>query len=234
MANAKRGKATKGAKSEAGVREERSDPRIVIGRTPIPREVEDRRTQANALLLSCMDLRMIDETAWLMNELKHHNEYDHVALAGASLGVLTASYKDPLFGKTDVSHIGKTFWTHVDLAVRLHNIEKVIIVEHAECGAYGAFLRGGTLHGRDASGVQPKKPRAGSLAKPPPRKKPEVELAQHRFYANELKRLVQAEYAKTYAPKGKENTSLEVEVYIVTPWIRLDPETAKKEATKKA
>lgn len=198
--------------------------KVVIGRTPIARTVEDDRKKGNALLLSCMDLRMIDETAWLMNELKHHNEYDHVALAGASLGVLTSSYKDPLLGETDVSHIGRTFWTHVDLAVRLHNIERVIIVEHGECGAYGAFLRGGKLHGRDGrdSGLQPKKPRGDSLSRPAPKTKPELELAQHRYYGNELKRLVEAEYANTYSAKGKSSTNLTVEVYMVLPWIRLD------------
>lgn len=204
--------------------EAKSDAKVVIGRTPIARNVDDGRTKGNALLLSCMDLRMIDETAWLMGELKHHNEYDHVAIAGAALGVLTASYKDPLLGVTDTTHLGKSFWTHVDLAVRLHNVEKVIIVEHAECGAYGAFLRGGKLHGRDGAveGLQPKKPRDNALARPAPKTKLEVEIAQHRFYANELKRLVEAEYAKTYAPRGKDGTGLAVEVYLVTPWTRLD------------
>lgn len=220
MATAKKSQA-KSAKTETKP-EVKSDAKIVIGRTPIARTVEDERKKGNALLLSCMDLRMIDETAWLMGELKHHNEYDHVAIAGASLGVLTASYKDPLLGETDVSHLGKAFWTHVDLAVRLHNIERIIIVEHAECGAYGAFLRAGKLHGRDAQGVQPKKPRDLSLTKPAAKTKPEVEAAQHRFYANELKRLVEAEYAKTYAPRGKDAIGLAVEVYLVTPWTRLD------------
>ena len=60
-----------------------------LRRTPIARSVDVARKKGNALLLSCMDLRMIDETAWLMHELEHHNEYDHVAIAGASLGVLT-------------------------------------------------------------------------------------------------------------------------------------------------
>src|SRR5687767_3191328 len=55
--------------------------------------VVDDTKKANALLLSCMDLRVIDETAWLMQELGHHNKYDHVAIAGSALGVLTASYR---------------------------------------------------------------------------------------------------------------------------------------------
>src|SRR5437868_2406577 len=56
---------------------------------------------ADALLLSCMDYRLTDETALFMsNDLGMHDNYDHVILAGASLGVNNTKYPN----------WGKTFW----------------------------------------------------------------------------------------------------------------------------
>lgn len=169
--------------------------------------------KAKALLLSCMDLRVIDETAWLMQELGLHNKYDHVAIAGSSLGVLTSSYRgasqyEAKKGVADISHFGKTFWNHVDLALALHEIDKVVIVEHGDCGAYKHFVRGGTL---DA----PVKPKAPPAEYRKVAKNPVAELEQHRWYASELKRIIEAKYAK----------ALEVEICLVTPWMRL---TGKK------
>ena len=174
--------------------------------------------KAEALLLSCMDLRMIDETAWLMGELKLLNKYDHIAVAGASLGVLTASFKEK--GKrdaTDIRHFGKTFWTHIDLAIALHEIERVVIVEHADCGAYKHFLQSGVLEGHGGSVVKP--PRDASLAK-----KTEdlgVEYHQHMWYANALGDAVRAAYGNVYEPEGTKGRGLEVDMYMVTPWRNL-------------
>lgn len=171
----------------------------------------DDTKKAKALLLSCMDLRVIDETAWLMQELGMHNKYDHVAIAGSALGVLTASYRgasqyEAKKGVADIRHFGKTFWNHVDLAIALHQIEKVIIVEHGDCGAYKHFVRGGTLE----APVKTKTPPADCRKVA---KNLSAELEQHRWYSNELKRIVQSKYP------------LEVEICLVTPWMRL---TGKK------
>jgi hypothetical protein len=179
----------------------------------------DDPKKAKALLLSCMDLRVIDETAWLMQELGFHNRYDHVAIAGSALGVLTASYRgasqyEAKKGVADISHFGKTFWNHVDLAIALHQIDKIVIVEHGDCGAYKHFVKGGTL----AAPVKTKEPPADfrKVAK-----NFAAELDQHRWYANELKRIIETKYAKTYAAKGDAKPGLEVEICLVTPWMRL-------------
>ena len=34
----------------------------------------------------------------------------------------------------------KTFWDHVGLAVDLHHIERVIVMDHRDCGAYRVVL----------------------------------------------------------------------------------------------
>lgn len=196
-----------------------AEPSNGIARTLADGDVK----KAKALLLSCMDLRVIDETAWLMQELGLHNKYDHVAIAGAALGVLTASYRgasqyEAKKGFADISHFGKTFWNHVDLAIALHQIEKIIIVEHGDCGAYKHFVKGGTLHAPVKTKTPPDEHRR-------PAKNLSAELEQHRWYANELKRVIEAKYAKTYQAKGDAKPGLEVEICLVTPWMRL---TGKK------
>lgn len=191
------------------------EPSAGIARTLAPEDTK----KAKALLLSCMDLRVIDETAWLMQELGLHNKYDHIAIAGSALGVLTASYRgasqyEAKKGFADISHFGKTFWNHVDLAIALHQIDKVVIVEHGDCGAYKHFVKSGTLDAPVKTKTPPDECRKVA-------KNPVAELEQHRWYASELKRIIETKYAKTYDAKGDAKTGLEVEICLVTPWMRL-------------
>jgi hypothetical protein len=95
-----------------------------------------------ALVLACMDLRVVDDVVEYLNKgrvdaakargekaeaLK--DEYDFVTMAGAALGA--TSMLRP--------HWGAMFWEHLELAIGLHSIDQVIIVEHQDCGAYKAF-----------------------------------------------------------------------------------------------
>jgi hypothetical protein len=79
-----------------------------------------------ALVLSCMDFRLVNETAFLLNEHGLVNKYDQVILAGATLGVATDKF--PAWAET--------FWKHLDLAIQLHSIKRVIAIDHRDCGAY--------------------------------------------------------------------------------------------------
>lgn len=79
-----------------------------------------------AMLLSCMDFRLLDETVRYMEARHLTNGYDHVILAGASLGALTDKFPE----------WNKTFWDHVKVAKDLHHIKKVIVMDHRDCGAY--------------------------------------------------------------------------------------------------
>ena len=89
--------------------------------------------RGNVLLLSCMDLRLLDETLYFMNRDNLTNRYDHVILAGAGLGALGGS-------RPDYDHWRKTFFDHLGLAVDLHHVKDVYVMEHRSCGAYGKFL----------------------------------------------------------------------------------------------
>jgi carbonic anhydrase len=87
-------------------------------------ETEGPKHDADVLLLSCIDFRFVEQTHDFMNP--YLNDYDHFILAGASLGVNQHEFKD----------WPPTFWKHVDLAIKLHKINKVIVVDHDDCGFY--------------------------------------------------------------------------------------------------
>ena len=96
--------------------------------------------EADALLLSCMDYRLTDETARYMAGRGMKDKYDHVVLAGASLGAITTKYRA----------WGTTFWEHLDVAIALHQVPKVIVLDHRDCGAYRTIL------GEDLAGNPPR------------------------------------------------------------------------------
>lgn len=81
-------------------------------------------------MLSCMDYRLVDDLVTYMEGKHMHDEYDHVVLAGASLGVVSEKFAD----------WHKTFWQHLDVAIKLHHIEEVIVIDHRDCGAYKLAL----------------------------------------------------------------------------------------------
>ena len=85
---------------------------------------------AEALLLSCMDYRLVDDIVRYMDGRRLTNNYDHVVLAGAALGA--TSDKFPGWNAT--------FWEHLDVAIKLHHIKKVIVLDHRDCGAYRIVL----------------------------------------------------------------------------------------------
>ena len=118
--------------------------------------------KTEALLLSCMDYRLIDETDRYMTGRGLRDKYDHIILAGASLGALTEKY--PAWGKT--------FWGHLDVAIQLHHIEKVIVMDHRDCGAYKVILMEDFY------------------------KEPEKETTIHARKLRELRRQIKAKYPK--------------------------------------
>lgn len=84
----------------------------------------------NVLLLSCMDLRLIDDIVPFMEGDNLTNRYDQLVFAGAALGVIQKDHE----AWYDV------FFQHLDIAVQLHDIHDVYIMEHRHCGAYTKFL----------------------------------------------------------------------------------------------
>jgi len=78
------------------------------------------------LALSCIDYRLFDATIELLKKDCCVDAFDHVVLAGASLG----------YNQNDYTFWKKMFIDHVELALKLHNIEKIVVIDHEDCGAY--------------------------------------------------------------------------------------------------
>lgn len=85
----------------------------------------------DTLLLSCMDYRLTGKVAAFMDERGLAANYDHVILAGASIGVATEA-------KPDWRH---TFWEHLALARQLHHVSRLMVIDHRDCGAYKLILK---------------------------------------------------------------------------------------------
>jgi len=83
----------------------------------------DPNHEADVLLLTCMDFRFLLTIAEFMKNIK----YDHVVLAGAALGAV----------QKQKEYWGKTFFDHLGLAIDLHKVKNVFVMEHRDCGAYG-------------------------------------------------------------------------------------------------
>jgi hypothetical protein len=87
--------------------------------------------------------------------------YDHVILAGASLGVFSGVFPQ----------WATTFWDHLAVSIKLHQIKQVDLIDHRDCGGYREF---GALPGTDQVPV-------GS----------ETETQVHQHYMDRLAYLIQ-------------------------------------------
>lgn len=78
-----------------------------------------------AMVLSCIDPRFQD----LVNRKQASDglsgKYSAFTIAGASIGVVAPAFKE----------WSKTFWENLGASIQLHNIKKVIVVNHRDCGA---------------------------------------------------------------------------------------------------
>jgi len=83
---------------------------------------------AEVLLLTCMDYRLMNEIEAYMTSRGLRDDYDHLIVAGASIGV----NRKPEWAAV--------FWEHLDLAIKLHSERKVLVLDHVDCGAYKLLL----------------------------------------------------------------------------------------------
>lgn len=95
---------------------------------PLPALTPD--TKVEALVLTCLDYRFLETIAAYLDSRGLTNNYDHVILAGASLGAQTEAY--PAWTET--------WWQHLDLAIQLHQISRVFVLDHRDCGAFRLLI----------------------------------------------------------------------------------------------
>jgi len=82
--------------------------------------------EQHAILISCIDARLLDETVVFMNSQKLNNKYYHLTLAGCSLDQIKHEHyiKDQVELIIDI------------LGSKGHNLDFVYILEHRDCAAY--------------------------------------------------------------------------------------------------
>lgn len=102
-----------------------------------PQDTSYPAPRGNVLLLTCMDLRLLDNIVTFMDHDNLTNRYDQVVFAGAALGALGAPGATDEHGNPmDMTHWEKCFKDHLYAAIKLHGIQDVYILEHRNCGAY--------------------------------------------------------------------------------------------------
>ena len=79
-----------------------------------------------ALAITCIDYRLVDDAVRFFNRRHMTQDYDLVSLAGASLAAVSDKFPSS----------NAAFWDHVGIAQQLHQIKKVIVVDHRDCGAF--------------------------------------------------------------------------------------------------
>ena len=105
-----------------------------------------RAADIEALGFTCIDYRLVEDGVRFFDSLKLSKEYDQLALARAALGAVS-----PKFPTSNAA-----FWAQLDIAISLHHIKKVVVVDHRDCGAYKVAYGPDFASGHDAETKQHK------------------------------------------------------------------------------
>lgn len=111
-----------------------------------------------SLVLSCIDPRFAYATEQYLYDKYTSNglSYDHFVLAGSALGgnlTATGSGSGQCSVLSANSNWNRTLKDHIQIAITLHNIKKVEILDHLNCGAYGTCLLGAPVGATGDQGV---------------------------------------------------------------------------------
>ena len=77
------------------------------------------------MVLSCIDPRFQTIVYNYLKKKKLTGKYSSFTIAGSAIGVTANKFK----------RWHKTFWDNFDTSVKLHNIKKLIVINHRDCGA---------------------------------------------------------------------------------------------------
>lgn len=78
-----------------------------------------------AMVLACIDPRMQEPVHKYTVEQNLTGKFSQFVIAGAAIGVVAPAFKD----------WHKAFWDNLATTIQLHRIEKVIAIDHRDCGA---------------------------------------------------------------------------------------------------
>ena len=78
-----------------------------------------------AMVLSCIDPRFQPIVYDYLKKKKLNGKYSSFTIAGAAVGVTASKFKK----------WHKAFWDNLDTSIKLHKINKLIVINHRDCGA---------------------------------------------------------------------------------------------------
>ena len=78
-----------------------------------------------AMVLSCIDPRFQPIVYNYLKKKKLSGKYSAFSIAGSAIGVTANKFR----------RWHKAFWDNFDTSVKLHNIKKLIVINHRDCGA---------------------------------------------------------------------------------------------------
>lgn len=85
---------------------------------------------AKAIVIHCMDYRFTTALAAFLKKLGYQHAYDDVGAAGAA-----KNFADP-YDPRDKEFL----YRQISISRKLHKIRDVVLVNHADCGAYGGIF----------------------------------------------------------------------------------------------
>ena len=83
------------------------------------------KSNYKAMVLSCIDPRFQPIVYNYLKKKKLMGKYSAFTIAGSAVGVTANRFKK----------WHKVFWENFDTSVKLHNIKKLIVFNHRDCGA---------------------------------------------------------------------------------------------------
>ena len=86
---------------------------------------DSARSDCDTLVITCIDYRYAIANQELINEtLGLKDNYDHISIPGSIYNLVNPETRELLFSK-------------FALSVKLHLVNRVVIIAHIDCGAYG-------------------------------------------------------------------------------------------------
>ena len=82
------------------------------------------RSNYKAMVLSCIDPRFQPIVYNYLKKKKLSGKYSAFTIAGSAIGVTTKKFKK----------WHKAFWDNLDTSIKLHNIKRLIVINHRDCG----------------------------------------------------------------------------------------------------
>ena len=88
-------------------------------------QLNKMKSNYKAMVLSCIDPRFQSIVYNYLKIKKLNGKYSSFTIAGSAIGVTANKFK----------RWHKVFWDNFETSVKLHNIKKLIVINHRDCGA---------------------------------------------------------------------------------------------------